>query len=213
MLSESWRTALIWFHISLSPSVGWASRQTGKQKTQRACVYKQPEQRPGIHFYLPDNSAPLLQVWCFLFNIIGAKEGGWKQPLPITQLKRVVTISHTVNKACISRMHLFIYLFCLFRATPLAYGRSQTRGWIRAVAAGLHHSHSSTGFEACLWPTPQLTAMPDPRPTSEVRDGPRILMKTSWTHFCCATTGTPTDLFVENTFFTQLLGAKWYTGW
>ena len=35
MLSESWSTALIWFHISLSPSVGWASRQTGNQETQR----------------------------------------------------------------------------------------------------------------------------------------------------------------------------------
>ena len=36
---------------------------------------------------------------------------------------------------------LFIYLFCLFafsRASPTAYGGSQARGLIRAVAAGLH---------------------------------------------------------------------------
>ena len=27
----------------------------------------------------------------------------------------------------------FIYLFCLFRATPVAYGKSQARGWIGAT--------------------------------------------------------------------------------
>ena len=42
---------------------------------------------------------------------------------------------------------------------------SQARGLIRAAAAGLHHSHSNTGSELCLWPTPQLTATPDPWPT------------------------------------------------
>ena len=40
---------------------------------------------------------------------------------------------------------VFIYLFslfCLFRATFVAYGGSQARGLIRAVVSGLHHSHS-----------------------------------------------------------------------
>ena len=48
---------------------------------------------------------------------------------------------------------LFIYLFCLFAiswATPAAYGGSQARGLIGAVAAGLHHSHSNTGSEPHL---------------------------------------------------------------
>ena len=41
---------------------------------------------------------------------------------------------------------LFIYSFILlFRATHVAYGSSQDRGWIGAVAAGLHHSHSNIG--------------------------------------------------------------------
>ena len=56
-------------------------------------------------------------------------------------------------------------LFCLFaisRAAPMAYGGSQARGLIRAVATGLHHSHSNTGSKPRLWPTPQLTAMPEP---------------------------------------------------
>ena len=44
--------------------------------------------------------------------------------------------------------------FCLFRATPVAYGSSQVRGWIRAAAANLHHNHSNLGSEVYLWPTP-----------------------------------------------------------
>ena len=45
---------------------------------------------------------------------------------------------------------------------PTAYGSSQGRGWIRAVAVGLHHSHSNTRSEPSLQTKPQLTAMPDP---------------------------------------------------
>ena len=50
----------------------------------------------------------------------------------------------------------------LFMATPTAHGRSQARGWTRAVAADLHHSHSNGGSEPHLPPTPQLTARLDP---------------------------------------------------
>ena len=55
-------------------------------------------------------------------------------------------------------LFLFIFIFyLLFRATSMAYGSSQ--GWIRAIAAGLHHSHShsNVGFKPHLRPTPQLT--------------------------------------------------------
>ena len=44
----------------------------------------------------------------------------------------------------------------------MAYGGSQARGLIRAVAAGLRHSHSNSGSEPHLRPTSQLTAIPDP---------------------------------------------------
>ena len=59
---------------------------------------------------------------------------------------------------------LFFVLFvcCLFRATPAAYGDSQARGQIRATAAGLCHSHSNPRPKLCLRPTPQLMATPDP---------------------------------------------------
>ena len=60
---------------------------------------------------------------------------------------------------------LFVCLFCLFAiswAAPMAYGGSQARGQIGAVAASLRQSHSNVGSEPHLRPTPQLTAMPDP---------------------------------------------------
>ena len=50
----------------------------------------------------------------------------------------------------------------LFRAVLIAYGSSQDRGQIGAIAASLCHSHSKVGSKPCLQPTLQLTAMPDP---------------------------------------------------
>ena len=61
-----------------------------------------------------------------------------------------------------SKDFFFFFAFFLFRATPSAYGGSQAKGLIGAVAAGLHHSHSNVGSELRLQPTPQPTAMPDP---------------------------------------------------
>ena len=60
--------------------------------------------------------------------------------------------------------YLFIYfgLFAFSMATSEAYGGSQARDRIGAVATGLRQSHSNAGSEPRLQPTPQLTAMPDP---------------------------------------------------
>ena len=55
-----------------------------------------------------------------------------------------------------------VFFFCLFRAAPAAYGGSQARGQIGAIAGGLRHSHSNSGSEPCLRPKPQLTATLDP---------------------------------------------------
>ena len=38
----------------------------------------------------------------------------------------------------------------IFKATPAAYGSSQARGQIGALAAGLRHSHSNTRSELHL---------------------------------------------------------------
>ena len=60
-------------------------------------------------------------------------------------------------------IHFFFFcLFAFFRATPEAYGCSQARGLIGAVATGLHQSHGNTGSEPRLQATPQLTASLDP---------------------------------------------------
>ena len=53
-------------------------------------------------------------------------------------------------------------VFCPFRAAPAAYGGSQARGRIRALAASLRQSHSNARSEQHVQPTPKLTAMPDP---------------------------------------------------
>ena len=70
----------------------------------------------------------------------------------------------------ICTQNIYTYIFkrpFLFKAAPMAYGGSQARGLIGAVAASLRHSHShsNTGSEPHLRPTPQLTAMLDPQPT------------------------------------------------
>ena len=51
----------------------------------------------------------------------------------------------------------FVFSF-VFRAAPVAYGRSQARGQIGAIATGLGHNRS----ELCLRPTLQLRAVLDP---------------------------------------------------
>ena len=56
---------------------------------------------------------------------------------------------------------LVVVVVLLFQAVPAAYGGSQARGQIGAVAAGLCHSRGNAGSEPRL-PIPQLTAMPDP---------------------------------------------------
>ena len=62
-------------------------------------------------------------------------------------------------------IYLFIYFLFLFFAiswaTPVAYGGSQARGRIGAVAASLRQSHSNAGSKPSIRPTPQLMATLD----------------------------------------------------
>ena len=64
-------------------------------------------------------------------------------------------------------LKIFYFYFLLFRTVPVAHGRSQARSQTGTRAAGLYHSHSNVGSELYLQPTPQLMAMPDPRPTEQ----------------------------------------------
>ena len=59
----------------------------------------------------------------------------------------------------------FFFFFFFLRAAPSAYGGSQTRGQIGAIATSL--SHSNTGSDRRLQPTPQLLATPDPQTTEQ----------------------------------------------
>ena len=60
-------------------------------------------------------------------------------------------------------IYLFIYVFfAISWATRAAYGGSQARGPIGAVATGLRQSNSNAGSVLRLQPTPWLMATPDP---------------------------------------------------
>ena len=59
------------------------------------------------------------------------------------------------------------FFFAFSRATPEAYGGSQARGLIGAIAIVLHQSHSNSGSGLRLRSIPQLTAMPDPQSTEQ----------------------------------------------
>ena len=92
---------------------------------------------------------------------------------------------------------LFFFLsFCLSRAAPTAYGGSQARDLIGAVAAGLCHSHSNAGSVLCLWPNHSPWQHQILNPLSEARDRTWILMDASrW-----ATVGTPQPYISWNIF-------------
>ena len=61
---------------------------------------------------------------------------------------------------CTAKGYIYVCLF--FRAAHVAYGDSQARGPVGATAAGLCQSNSNIRSKPHLWPTPQLTATPDP---------------------------------------------------
>ena len=103
-----------------------------------------------------------LHAWCRGLSPVRAGARG-----AVFLLCSQVHSRHSLTAEVPSRPFLFFFFFffAFSRAAPVAYGGSQARGLIRAVAAGLYHSHSNSGSEPCLRPTPQLTAMPDPYPT------------------------------------------------
>ena len=87
----------------------------------------------------------------------------------------------------------FFFFFCLFAiswATPTAYGGSQARGRIGAIATGLRQNHSNAGSEPHLQPTPQLMATRILNPLSKGRDQICVLMDPSQVHYHWATIGT-----------------------
>ena len=54
------------------------------------------------------------------------------------------------TKLLLAYIYIYFVLFCVFRAAPMAYGVSQARGLIRAVAASLRQSHDNARSKLCL---------------------------------------------------------------
>ena len=84
----------------------------------------------------------MLRGWAIIKNAVGCKE-------------------NRINYSFFFFFFFFFSLFAFSRAAPSAYGGSQTRDPVGAVAAGLHQSHSNVRSEPRLQPTPQLMAAPD----------------------------------------------------
>ena len=95
----------------------------------------------------------------------------------------------------LSTLCFFLLLLLLFRAALKAYGRSQARCWIRAAAAGLHHS-TATRDLSHIWDlhhrSQQCQIL---NPLSEAMDWTCMLMDTSQVCYCWATTWTPFFFF------------------
>ena len=74
---------------------------------------------------------------------------------PIFNLLRIsVLFSRLAALICIPNKNVLKF--------PAAYGSSQARGPIGAVAAYLHHSHSNAVSGPHVQPAQQLAARPDP---------------------------------------------------
>ena len=81
-------------------------------------------------------------------------------PLYVLRWVLIFTFSILVSFSFV--VVLVVVVVAISWAAPAAYGGSQARGRIGAVATSLRQSHSNAGSEPRLQPTPQLTATPDP---------------------------------------------------
>ena len=107
-------------------------------------------------------------------------------------------LSHAdyINVMLFSLFYLFYFYFLLFRAPFVAYGGSQAKGQIRAIAAGLATATAMQNVSRICdlhyrsWQRQILN------PLSEARDWNRYLRIPSQIHFCCATMGIPCSILL-----------------
>ena len=71
-----------------------------------------------------------------------------------------------------------MYVFCLFRTAPVAYGGSQARGQIRAVLLAYARATPDLSHICTLHHSSQQRGILNP--LSEARDQTRILMDPGW---------------------------------
>ena len=104
-------------------------------------------------------------------------------------LKGIVSASVKGGYGSMEPFHTSFWGRCLFRATPMAYASSQTRGQIRAVAAtATARQDPSLVFDTHYSSWQHIGIL---NPPSKARDGTHILMDTSLVHYFWATMGTP----------------------
>ena len=100
------------------------------------------------HLPVSAASRPLTASTCCRWENHPLSRSGWKR-------------AHMERVLCLQLAHLSFSTVCfssyLFKAKPVAYGRSQARSQIGAAVASLHHSHSHshTRSEPHLWPMQQ----------------------------------------------------------
>ena len=104
-----------------------------------------------------------------------------------------------------STVLFFIFVFCLFRTTPAAYGSSHARGLIGAVTAVLCHSHSNVRSSHVCKLQHSSRQCQIRNPLNKARDRTYNLIVPSWIRFRCAMTGTPFFFFLSFFFFSFLL--------
>ena len=69
--------------------------------------------------------------------------------IPVVLLLTYFKSTLIVYDFCFCFLVFFFFFFGLSRAIPAAHGGSRARGQIRAVAAGLHQSHSNARSKPC----------------------------------------------------------------
>ena len=107
--------------------------------------------RPLVCATLFNNHNNLLSQYHYYCRRVWGRKGLNNLPQDLTSSKLIYSLQFCL---------FFIFIFLLFRATPVAYGCSQARGLIRVIAAGLRHSNIRS--ELHLQPIPQRSATPDP---------------------------------------------------
>ena len=92
---------------------------------------------------------------------------------------------------CLFVLFCFFLFFLLFRTTPMAYGSSQARGWIRAPAASLRPQTQQHGIRA-VSATDSIahSNAGSFNPQSEATEQTHVLMDTSWVCYHWAKMGT-----------------------
>ena len=104
---------------------------------------------PFLVLFIPLCRSDYLFFMNYVFGVV------YKKSLPYPRSYRFYSMSstnftvvHLGLWSIFKDFLLLLLLLLLFTATLAAYGSSQAKSQVRDAAAGLHHSHSNTGFKS-----------------------------------------------------------------